>query len=300
MLQRPIFCVLGFRHTGGRSTQTFTCWCAGHGACAPLNCQSLSASNSAWVALLKLASLAITAKRIIFLLPSFKYQNMHKKILLTSLLAIAAGCGAKEKTAPTPVPESQPIPAITKSSDGKKYQNELFRLSVEKPESWYSQNVEEMISLQKFGNNMVSGKDKNLKAAIDASLENNIPLFSFFEFAPGTPGKLIPSLIANAENISLYPGIKNGCDYLYHTKELLGRSQANIKFGENCNQAQISGQKFGYYDAIIEIKNIKVYQKYYSCRKGKHALNFIGTYFEKSSEEKIEQILKTIKVECDK
>lgn len=227
---------------------------------------------------------------------------MHKKILLISLLAVAAGCGAKEKTspAPAPAPEAQSMPAITKSSDGKKYQNELFKLSVEKPEGWYSQNVEEMVSLQKFGSNMVSGKDKNLKAAIEASLENNIPLFGFFEFAPGTPGKRIPNLIANAENIALYPGIKNGCDYLYHTKGLLENSQTNIKFGDNCNQAQISGQNFGYYDAVMEIRNIKVYQKYYSCRKGKHALSFIGTYFDESSKDKIEQILNTIKVECDK
>lgn len=228
----------------------------------------------------------------------FEYRNMHKKILLTSLIAVSTVCGAKENA--IPASKASSLTAITKSTDGKKYQNELFNLSINKPEGWYAQNVEEMISLQKFGNKLIAGDDKNLKVAIEASLENNIPLFGFFEFPPGTPGKLIPSLIANAENISLYPGIKNGCDYLYHAKELIGKSQANIKFGSTCNEARISDQKFGYYDASIEVRNAKVYQRYYSCRKGKHAMNFIGTYFEESSKDKIEQVLKTIKVECDK
>lgn len=225
---------------------------------------------------------------------------MHKKILLAHLVAIAVGCGSTQSIASTPASNAQSLTAITKSIDGKKYQNELFKLSIEKPENWYSQNVEEMISLQKYGNNLVSGKDQNLKAAIEASLENNIPLLGFFEFAPGTPGKLIPSLIANAENISLYPGIKSGCDYLYHVKDLIGKSQANVKFGDTCKETKISDQNFGYYDASIEVRNVKVYQRYYSCRKGKHALNFIGTYFEASSKDKIENILKTVKVECDK
>ena len=92
---------------------------------------------------------------------------MHKKILLAPLVAIAVGCGSTQSIAATPASNAQSLTAITKSIDGKKYQNELFKLSIEKPENWYSQNVEEMISLQKYGNNLVSGKDKNLKAAIE-------------------------------------------------------------------------------------------------------------------------------------
>lgn len=190
--------------------------------------------------------------------------------------------------------------ALTQSTDNKHFTNAKFELSVEKPDGWYSQSAEEALMLQAQGSAALSGDDKNLKAQLDASVNTTLTLFSFFEFPPGTPGKYNSSVIATSENIIAFPGVKSGCDYLASMKQLIARSQMQMEFEEGCKTEKIGNSTFGFINGTMPMGLDKpVRQRYWSCRKGNHAIGVVQSFYDDAGDSATSAVIKTIKVQCD-
>jgi len=222
------------------------------------------------------------------------------KVMLTVLLLALVGCkGASEDVQAIANDKHDATEALTKTTDNQHYHNEKFGLRVEKPEGWYSQSVEETMQLAARGNQIISGEDKNMKAAMEASLKSTLTLFSFFEFPPGTPGKTNPSVISLAEYIAAYPGIKEGCDYLANMKQVIQQSQMAMSFAEGCQKTKISTSTFGYIDASTQVGNTLVRQRYLACKKGDHAIAIIQTFYDDQQEVSTTDVVKTMDVQCD-
>jgi len=190
--------------------------------------------------------------------------------------------------------------ALTQSADNKHFTNAQLGLSVDKPESWYSQSVEETLMLQAQGTRLLSGDDKNMKALLDASVKSTLNLFSFFELPPGTPGKQTPSVISTAEYIMAYPGIKTGCDYLASMQQLIANSQMQLQFEEGCQTERLGNSTFGFVNAsALVTPGLQVHQRYWACRKGDHAIGVVQTFYDEAGDKATTDIIKTIKVQCD-
>lgn len=226
---------------------------------------------------------------------------MNKKniILVVTLLTLAGckGSGTDDQLAESA--KGSAAEALTISTDNVHFHNKKFGLSIKKPESWYAQNVEEAMQLSARGAQVISGDDKNLKAALEASLEASLPLFGFFEFPPGTPGKPNSNVGGVAENIAAFPGVKDGCDYLASMKQVIENSQMNMSFGDSCQKEKISGSTFGYMNASIQMGNALINQRYWACKKGEHAIAIIQTFHNEEQEVATTDIIKTIDVQCD-
>jgi hypothetical protein len=97
---------------------------------------------------------------------------MRKPILILLLFALSGACFGDEHA------------ALTSSDDGVHFHNEMFSVRVTKPDAWYSQSVEEQMLLQQRGKKILSGDDGNLKAVLQAALDNVVPIFSFFANHP--------------------------------------------------------------------------------------------------------------------
>jgi hypothetical protein len=194
-----------------------------------------------------------------------------------------------------PEPVNSPSP-ITKTTNGKTYLNELFEMSVEKPEGWYAIPSEELLAAIKMGNDILAGDDKNLRAYFDSSVKNSITIFSFSEVPPGTPGKINPSVISVGENIKILPGIKNGCDYISNTKEAIKTSQFSIDFEDKCESKFLNGTEFKMVNAQINVGSQSVKQRYFAYVKNGYAISVVQTYFDAQSEAKVNQVVNTIKI----
>jgi len=188
--------------------------------------------------------------------------------------------------------------AWTTSTDNIHFTNEKFNLSITKPESWYAQNVKELISLQRRGTDIMSGDDKNFKAIAKAALKTSFPLFGFHEFTPGTPTKTNSSLIGLAENISALSGIKKGCDYLYHAKQFMDKSQIKIDYEDDCHIQVINGVNMSYFNSKVEVGDNIVKQKYMACISGDYAIAVVYTIVNKVDTLEIDNVLNTLKVQC--
>ncbi len=190
------------------------------------------------------------------------------------------------------------IDSITVSKDGKVYTNQLFGMKIVKPTTWYSQQVEELIQIQKLGVNLLAGEDQNIRALAQESLKSSLPLFGFYRYAPGTAGKSNPNISGVAENIEVLPGIKTGCDYLANAKSFAAQSQITINFEEGCQTKQINGTTLGLMRSTLEFGNIKANQKYFACIHDSHAIAVVANYYYPQEEQLIDNVINTLEIDC--
>lgn len=188
---------------------------------------------------------------------------------------------------------------ITTSADGVTFGNEYFGLAVTKPDGWYSQAPEDTMKLNSKGASLMAGDNQNMKAIIDDALKSSLPLFAFFQFEPGTPGKLNANIISVAENIEVLPGIKSGCDYLSHARTLLENAAMKVNVAEGCKTRTVNNAKLGYLDISMNLQGITVLQRLYSCVNKQHALSFTQTYFDDAGRAAVEEIVDSIHVDCE-
>lgn len=188
--------------------------------------------------------------------------------------------------------------AWTTSTDNIHFTNEKLKLSITKPESWYAQNVKELVAMQQLGKDMMTGDDENFKAMTEAALKTSLPLFGFHEFAPGTPTTTNSSLMGVAENISVLPGIKKGCDYLYHAKQAMAQSQIKMDYEDDCHIQVINGVGMSYFNSQMKVGGNIVKQKYMACISGDYAIAVVYTLINKADTFEIDNILNTLKVQC--
>ena len=159
--------------------------------------------------------------------------------------------------------DKEPVTSvITKSTDGKRYTNAYFDIQVDKPEGWFAQDPEQTIKQSSQGARVVAGDDKNMKAILAESIKTTVPIFAFFKHEPGTPVKFNPSVIGVAENIEVMPGIKTGCDYLFHARSLLKNAAIELEVTDDCHTESINNAPLGYFDARISVNGADIYQKY--------------------------------------
>jgi hypothetical protein len=189
--------------------------------------------------------------------------------------------------------------AWTTSDDGIHFSNEKFKMSISKPKSWYAQTVKELVATQHRGKVVMSGDDENFEAIVEASLKTSLPLFGFHEFTPGTPTTNNSSLMGVAENISALPGIKSGCDYLYHAKQLIKQSQVQMEFEDECLNQEINGVNMSYFNSQMAVGTNVVKQKYMACLSGDYAIAVVHTVVNKENTSEIDEVLNTLKVQCN-
>lgn len=188
--------------------------------------------------------------------------------------------------------------SITVSTDGKVYTNQLFGMKIVKPTNWYSQKIEELIQFQKLGANLLAGDDENIRALAEESLKSSLPLFGFYQYAPGTVGKSNPNISGVAENISALPGIKNGCDYLANARQFAAQSQITINFEDDCRITQINNNNLSVMRATLEFGNVKANQKYFACIQDSHAIAVVANYYYPNEEKLIDNVVNTLDLDC--
>lgn len=186
--------------------------------------------------------------------------------------------------------------ALTINERGNTYVNRLLGVSVEKPANWYAQSVKEMIMSQQQGGKALAGEDQNMQAMLDAAAKSSLPLFGFYEYPPGTPGKLNPNVLSIAENIQMFPGIKDPCDYIHAVQNILKQGQLKYSFDSDCQHKTIGGQDSGYLDASLTLGKLKIYQRYHAVLKDGYAISFIQTYTDDVSLKKVNRVIDTIKI----
>jgi len=180
------------------------------------------------------------------------------------------------------------------SIENSSYRNDYFNMSINVPDNWVVQGEAAQKALMDSGTDLIAGEDKTLKGVLKESQKQTVNLFSFFKYEQGAPVEFNPSIIAVAERVSNFPGIKRGSDYHFHSKKLLQSGQMKYEFSREIYTKDISGVSFDTMPMQISINGITVYQEYNATKINDYMLVIILTYSSESELNELTSYLSTL------
>ena len=174
------------------------------------------------------------------------------------------------------------------------YRNEYFGLDVKLPADWSVQDQEAQRRMMEAGSEMVSGGDKNMKAAMKASEQQTVNLLAVFQHPLGTPVPFNPSLMCMAERVRDMPGIGRGRDYLYHARSVMETGAVKFEFGKEITTETLDGVDFDVMHVSMPMPGGVVLQKYYATIMKGYALALIVSYGTTGQEAELQAILQGV------
>jgi hypothetical protein len=149
--------------------------------------------------------------------------------------------------------------------ENNRYVNSYFAFEIPVPADWFIQSKEKTENMAQLGKDMVAGDDAKMKAVFKASEINTALLLTVFKYEPGSPVEYNPCISLLAENISTYPGIKTGSDYLYQASRILAQSQIKYDYiDKNFEKEVISGTDFYTMHTEMNYLGVRIKQIYFS------------------------------------
>ena len=224
----------------------------------------------------------------------YRLMTTHTNFHTISFILILVGLAGCEKK--TPQSSASNEIGFGEFKEGI-YSNDYFNLSVKIPTDWTVQSIEERLNLTEVGAQIISGDDKNLAAMAKASELESVPLLSTFKHPLGAPVESNPNLMSVADRVIMFPGIKRGSDYLFHTKKLLSAGQLEVEFTNEGYSKTIGKKEFDAMDLTMRVGGIPIYQKYYCTIANDYALAFIITFANEQEETELQHILDKISFE---
>ncbi|AOT69296.1 hypothetical protein [Geosporobacter ferrireducens] len=217
---------------------------------------------------------------------------MKKKAVLLSavvivVLSFLTACGGASPTAKVD------LGVMDKGT----YKNDYFGLEMQVSEAWSIQDAEAMNEIMEIGKEIAAGDDEKKKKQLDLGDEKTLNFVMAFKYPPEQQQPINPSIICNAEKLSFLQGVKTGEDYLESAKNMMTESQMPYKFDKEIYTEKIGGKDFDIMEAVVEIGDMKIMQKYHTSIMKDYALNFIVTYFDDESKAEIDTILDSIRFE---
>ena len=177
-----------------------------------------------------------------------------------------------------------------------KYINKFFKIEIPINPEWVVQTDEQVRNLSEVGKDIISGDNEDLKSIVEAAEVNSAYLLTVFKYEVGAAVEFNPSYMLLAENISGFPGIKTGDDYLFHAKKLLQQSQMDYTFKKNNYERRIGSQTFVVMEATLNYLDQTIIQEYHSTIMNGFALSIIVTSASKQDQEELLTLLKRIKI----
>lgn len=169
------------------------------------------------------------------------------------------------------------------------YTNSFFEMSMNLPEGWAVQSAEAIKQMTEIGSDAIAGDDAIMKAKLKVSEINSANLMSIFRHEVGTPLEVFNANVTLiAENLVLAPGVKEGSDYLAHTKTALLQTGMNYTIDDDFGTETFGRQSFDYMDATLSTQGMSVQQRYYSTIINGFSLTAIISY---GSEEQKEMLI---------
>lgn len=175
------------------------------------------------------------------------------------------------------------------------YTNSYLGLTVTLPSDWSIQSQQAQKKIFKMGEKIEAGNDKNLGSVMAASESKIVHLFAAFKYPLGSPVSYDPSIMAVAEDVRDFPGIKRGSDFNFQTKQQLEAGALDVSFPKSTYSTSLGGTDFDVMDVTIHVRGIVIDQKYYAAIIKGYALNFIISYTTDEAEASLRKILDTVK-----
>ena len=181
-------------------------------------------------------------------------------------------------------------------TESDSYKNDFFEMEISFNPSWIIQDKQQMNNLLESGIEILTGDNENLKSVVKASMVKTAYLLTIFKYEVGSAVEFNPSFIVIAENTENYPGIKNGSDYLFHSKKFLEQSQMEYYFEKDIFKKTIGKSIFHVLEAKLNYMNKTIIQEYITTITNGFSLSFVVSYTNKDERNELYSIIDKVKI----
>lgn len=176
------------------------------------------------------------------------------------------------------------------------YTNDFFNLKINVPQDWYSPTKEEMDQIANVGNEAVAGDDEELKNQLDLAKEKTLNLLFVFKHPLDFLGGVNYNFMCIAENLGIAGiSVKTGDAYLDAAKELMKNAGLPYEFSEY-GTADIGGKSFTTMDAVVNLGDLTLTQRYHTAIIKGYAMNFVLSFTTEEEYNELKTILDSVKL----
>ena len=174
-----------------------------------------------------------------------------------------------------------------------------LKLQVEAPETWRLAATEFNNQVIELGASAVDSGNKMIDQMLAQSVNRTVVVFTLTEYEIGSPVEENPMLMSMIEDITLAPGVKTGCDYLFHMKQNLALANPAMEIVSDCQELEINGKTFGVIDTQFPVGRQLVKQNYFVSVCNSYSLAFVATYLSDQAKAELAEIVKSTSYQCD-
>lgn len=162
--------------------------------------------------------------------------------------------------------------------DGNIYKNKYFEMQMTLPEKWSVMSSKTKAMIAKVGEDVIAGDDAFKRNVIKQSLRQSANLIGISKYPMGAAVDFNPNIQVVVERVEQFPGIVKGADYLFHVKNMLKSSSADVVFPSDFYTKTISNIDFDVMDVEMNIGDKTIKQKYYASIIKEYAMGIVVSY----------------------
>lgn len=171
------------------------------------------------------------------------------------------------------------------------YTNPFFGFKVAIPSSWVVQNKSQIEYVVSKGKNAVEFKDELSNKTMQNLDLTSMTLLMVSKYELGSPVEFNPSLMIMVEDVSMYPGVKMGSDYLFQLKRQFKNSNLNFTLAADYGSTELNGSKFDILECLKDDSNTHL--DYICSIQKRFAFCYIITYSNEEEKNELMSIIHT-------
>ena len=175
------------------------------------------------------------------------------------------------------------------------YSNDFFDFQINVPSSWNQIDRDAMAKATEQGLDLLVDNEQGDEKTVEAARIASAQLLNISQFPIESEVVNNATLMITADNISAFPEIQNGKDYLEHTKETFGAMGMEVQTLNDVSEKIISNVTFHQLEIKINFGDGSISQQYISAVVKDFIFNIVLTYGNEEGKIELEKILNSYK-----
>lgn len=180
--------------------------------------------------------------------------------------------------------------------DGLRYVNERFGVAFDIPAEWTLQKTD-FEDFKKKSLDATAGIDPRLRKEFAAAQNKGKMLFKTSHHPPGTPGKPNANIIVTVEDVSHFPDIQTGHDYLQYVQKSQYGARVSLDFQGQPTKVRLGEAEFYKWEHVTTLGLAKVHGTIYARVEDSIVFLMTSSYLTDELHTTVQQILRETSME---
>lgn len=174
------------------------------------------------------------------------------------------------------------------------YCNQYFGFTLDLSDEWQMQENQTIQMMRKMGKEILSGDDKNMKAALDLSDMTTVNLLLATKHALGAAVAFNPNIASVAEKLDTTADTPSRTEYLMNVRKYMEMSRIQTEIADSIDTVNLGGVDFDVMYVRMTHQDKTLSQKYIVTIMKGYALSFILSYASEEENQALDNLMATL------